>query len=248
MTAPRNLAADAGPAVVLADETCIGVLSQVIASAFADLAVSRWLIPDPAARHEIFPGYFRLYVEHALADGLVCTTPARDAVALWLPASQEPAPPPEGYDQRLAAVTGPWIGRFRTFDQELDRRHPTGTAHHHLALLAVRPDRQGHGLGTALLRAHHAALDRDQIPAYLEASDLRTRRLYRAHGYAACGGPLVLPGAVMHPMWRQPSTPGNTEKERTPADPGPSAHLAFALDRDAAPASAGQRPAPGRAR
>ncbi len=217
MTAPWNLAASGtDPAVVIADETCLDVLSQVIAGAIDDLAVSRWLIPDPAARHQIFPRYFQLYVEHALADGIVCTTPAQDAVALWLPAGQEPKPLPDGYDERLAAVTGPWIGRFRTFDQELDRRHPTGTAHHHLALLAVRPDRQGHGIGTALLRAHHAALDRDHIPAYLEASDLRTRRLYRAHGYAACGGPLVLPGAVMHPMWRQPATSATTEKEHHP--------------------------------
>ena len=205
MTAPRNLAAGGtDPAVVLADDTSLDVLSQVIASAFADLAVSRWLIPDPAARREIFPRYFQLSVEHALADGLVCTPPARDAVALWLPAGQEPAPPPEGYDKRLAAVTGPWIDRFRTFDHALEVRHPVGFAHHHLALLAVRPDRQGHGIGTALLRAHHAALDRDGIPAYLEASDLRTRRLYRAHGYADCSGPLAFPGAVMYPMVRPP--------------------------------------------
>jgi GNAT superfamily N-acetyltransferase len=216
MTTSRDLAAGGtDPAVVLADGTCLEVLSQVIADAFHSLAVSRWLIPDPAARRRIFPGYFQLYVEHALADGIVCTTSGQDAVALWLPASQEPAPPPDGYDQRLAAVTGPWTGRFRTFDQELGRRHPAGTAHHHLALLAVRPDRQGRGLGTALLRAHHAALDRDGMPAYLEASDLRTRRLYRAHGYAACGGPLFLPGAVMHPMWRQPATSANTDKEHT---------------------------------
>jgi GNAT superfamily N-acetyltransferase len=146
----------------------------------------------------------------------VCTTPGQDAVALWLPAGQEPAPLPDGYDERLA-VTGPWTGRFRTFDRGLDRRHPTGVANH-LAILAVRPDRQGHGLGTELLRAHHAALDRDGIPAYLEASDLRTRRLYRAHGYAACGGSLVLPGAELHPMWRQPATPGNTEKEHARDD------------------------------
>jgi GNAT superfamily N-acetyltransferase len=195
---------DAAPAVVIADGTSAGVLSQVIADAFADLAVSRWLIPDPADRHRIFPGYFRLYVEHALADGIVCTTPGQDAVALWLPASETPAPPPEGYDERLAALTGPWIGRFRVFDQTLEGRHPTGFAHHYLAILAVRPDRQGHGIGSVLLRAHHAALDRDGIPAYLEASDLRTRRFYRAHGYAAWGGPLVLPGAQMHPMVRQP--------------------------------------------
>ena len=36
---------DAGPAVVIADGTSAGILSQVIADAFFDLAVSRWLIP-----------------------------------------------------------------------------------------------------------------------------------------------------------------------------------------------------------
>src|ERR1035441_8199428 len=93
---------DTGQVVVLADDSSLDVLSQVIADAFFDLAVSRWLIPDPAARREIFPGYFRLYVEHALADGLVCTTPGQDSVALWLPAGEVPALPPGGYDEQLA--------------------------------------------------------------------------------------------------------------------------------------------------
>src|ERR1035437_6291207 len=218
---------DAGTSVVIADGTSVGVLSQVIAYAFADLAVSRWLIPDPAARRRIFPGYFRLSVEHALAAGVVCTTPGQDAVALWLPAGEQPAPPPEGYDERLAAITGPWIDRFRTFDQALEVRHPAGLAHHHLAMFAVRPDRQGHGTGSALFRAHHAALDRDGTPAYLEASDLRTRRLYRAHGYADCGAPLTFPGAVMYPMARQPR-PGQPSGQALPgglagsAGPGPA--------------------------
>jgi GNAT superfamily N-acetyltransferase len=215
------------PAVILADGSCAGVLSQVIADAFFDLAVSRWLVPYPPARRRIFPGYFRLYVEHALADGLVCTTPAQDAVALWLPAGEEPAPPPEGYDERLAAVTGPWIDRFGLFDRTLEGRHPTGYAHHHLAILAVHPDRQGHGTGSALLRAHHAALDRDSIPAYLEASDLRSRRLYLAHGYADSGGPLFLPEAAMYPMLRppqagQPPGPAISSGHTASARPGPA--------------------------
>jgi GNAT superfamily N-acetyltransferase len=218
---------DTGQAVVLADATCNGILSQVITDAFFDLAVSRWLIPDLAARRRIFPGYFRLYVEHALADGLVCTTPRQDAVALWLPAGEAPTAPPEGYDEQLAAVTGPWIDRFRLFDQTLESRHPTGYAHHHLAILAVRPDRQGHGTGSALLRAHHAALDRDIIPAYLEASDLRTRRLYLAHGYADSGGPLFLPEAVMYPMLRPPQAgrppgPATSGRHTASAGPGPA--------------------------
>jgi GNAT superfamily N-acetyltransferase len=208
---------NAGPAVVLADASCAGVLAQVIADAFFDLDVSRWLIPDPGARRRIFPGYFRLSLEHALAGGLVCTTPAQDAVALWLPNGEEPAAPPEGYGEQLAAVTGPWASRFRVFDKTLEDRHPAGSAHYHLAIVAVRPDRQGHGTGTALLTAHHAALDRDTIPAYLEASGLHTRRLYRAHGYADHGLPIRLPGGpVMYPMWRQP---GGQHPDRSPRPP-----------------------------
>jgi GNAT superfamily N-acetyltransferase len=218
---------EAGQAVVFADDSSAGVLSQVIADAFFDLAVSRWLVPYPAARRRTFPGYFRLYLEHALADGLVCTTPARDAVALWLPAGEEPEPQPGDYDERLAAVTGQWVDRFRLFDQTLADRHPAGYAHHHLAILAVRPDRQGHGTGSALLRAHHAGLDRDRIPAYLEASDLRTRRLYLAHGYTDCGAPLFLPEAVMYPMLRPPrpgQPPGSAAPGRLTgsAVPGPA--------------------------
>jgi len=211
MTSPRELAARTRPAVVLADETCTDILSKVIADAFFDPAVSRWLIPGPAERRRIFPGHFRIYVEHALSDGMVHTTASRDAVALWLPVGEEPAPPPAWYDQRLAAVTGPWVHRFRVFDETLDRHHLTGTAHHHLAILAVRPDRQGRGLGSALLAAHHAALDREGISAYLEASSIRSRRLYTAHGYDACGDPIVLPGGVMFPMVRQPRTAEDKE-------------------------------------
>ena len=150
---------------------------------------------------------------------------------MWLPAGEAPAPPPEDYDEQLVAVTGRWIDRFRLFDRTLEDR-PTGYAHHDLAILAVRPDRQGHGTGSALLRAHHAALDRDSIPAYLEASDLRTRRLYLAHGYADTGGPLFLPEAVMYLMLRPPR-PGQP--------PGPAISSGHT-------ASAGPGPGPGEAR
>ena len=102
----------------------------------------------------------------------------------------------------------PWTSRFRAFDAALDRHHPAGTAHWHLAILAVRPDRQGRGTGTALLRAGHAVLDQvPGTPAYLEASSARARDLYLAHGYALLpGAPFHLPGdgPPLWPMWRPP--------------------------------------------
>src|ERR1039458_4929711 len=79
----RPAAHGPGPAVVRADEADLDVLSQVIADAFHDLAPSRWLITDPEGRRQLFPGYFRLYLEHALASGTVHTTAGRTATALW---------------------------------------------------------------------------------------------------------------------------------------------------------------------
>ncbi len=205
----------AGPApggqdrgVIRAGAADLDVLSHVIAGAFCDLAPSRWLIPGQAARRQVFPGYFRLYVERALARGVVHTTPGRTAAALWVPAGDQEAGPPDGYDARLAAVTGPWVSRFRIFDAALDRHHPAGTSHWHLAILAVRPDRQGRGTGAALLAVGHAVLDRVRgTPAYLEASSVRARDLYLARGYALLpGAPFHLPGdgPPLWPMWRQP--------------------------------------------
>ena len=207
MTTGNPPAGSARHEVVRAGDADTCVLAGVIAEAFFPLAVCQWLIPDEAARRAAFPGYFQLYAEHALQDGLVETTPDRAAAALWLPGIG-PSEPPEDYTQRLAALTGPHLPNFLAFDQALDAHHPGGTFHHHLAVLAVHPDRQGQGTGTALLHAHHAALDDQRIPAYLEASDERTRRLYLNHGYVLRpNAPIRLPGGPeMWPMWREPHT------------------------------------------
>ncbi|HEU5418837.1 MAG TPA: GNAT family N-acetyltransferase [Streptosporangiaceae bacterium] len=199
MTGPER----GGP--VTAGPADAGALSGVVAAAFHDLEPSRWLIADPAVRREIFPGYFAIFVEHVLAAGVVHTTPDRAAAALWLPAGDGTAAPPDGYDTRLAAVTGPYLSRFQAFDEALDQRHPGGVPHHHLAMMAVRPDRQGQGTGTALLRAYLRGLDQAGMPSYLEAASLRTRAIYLKHGYADHGPPIRLggDGPSMYPMWRE---------------------------------------------
>jgi GNAT superfamily N-acetyltransferase len=194
------------PGVVTAGPADTDALSQVIAEAFLHLPPSRWLIADPTARRAIFPAYFAIHIEHALAAGIVHTTPGRTAAALWLPVTAAGPAPPAGYDDRLAAATGRWHRQFTAFDAILADHHPTGTAHHHLALLAVHPHHQGQGTGSLLL-AHHAALDRAGIAAYLEAATVRTRRLYTRYGYILrSDAPIRLPGGgpAMWPMWRQP--------------------------------------------
>ena len=61
-----------------------------------------------------------------------------------------------------------------------------------------------------MLAHHHAALDQEVVPAYLEAADLRNRDLYLRHGYVDHGPPIQLPdGPRMYPMWRQPAAGGS---------------------------------------
>jgi ribosomal protein S18 acetylase RimI-like enzyme len=199
-------------AVVRANPGDAGALAELIAEAFAELAPSRWLIADADARRRVFPGYFRLYVDSTMTAGVVHTTPARDAVALWLPVDPSPAALAE-YPALLTAATRPFTARFEAFDAAIEGRHPFGAAHWHLAILAVRPGCQGRGLGSALLRAQHDLLDRAGTPAYLESSSERARALYRRHGYADLGAPIMLPdcGPPLWPMWRAPATPDRTQ-------------------------------------
>ena len=208
MTTPADPARPASHRVEPAQPGDAGILSQVIADAFGPLAVSQWLIPEPHARRAILPGYFRIHVEYALADGLVLTTPARDAAALWIPVGPDgPGEPPAAYPGELAIMTGRHLGRFQALDEAFGRHHPAGVPHEHLAILAVHPDRQLLGIGTALLNARHAVLDRDRTPAYLEASDAAKRDIYRKHGYVLRpDAPIRLPdgGSEMWPMWREP--------------------------------------------
>lgn len=179
-------------------------LTQVVAAAFHGLAPSIWLISDPAERREVFVPYFRIFVEMALANGIVFTNPDRTAAALWLPVQPGHDELDSGYDDRLAAAVGPRnIERFRRFDELLAVNHPAHAAHHHLAMLAVAPHAQRRGIGTELLTGSHEFLDRENSPAYLEASDAGTRGLYLRHGYADVGDPIEFPdGPCMYPMWR----------------------------------------------
>lgn len=180
--------------VVRASGADLDQLSHVIADAFLDLPPSHWLIGDQTAWRQIFPSYFRLYLEHALAAGIIHTTADRAAAALWMPVGEQAPGLPADYPERLKALTGPWTRRFLAFDATLDRHHPTGMPHHHLAILAVRPDRQGHRIGTALPNTHHRTLDQGGTVAYLEASSQRSRRLYMRHGYLLRPeGPFCLP-------------------------------------------------------
>lgn len=198
--------------IVRADMTEASQIAELIAVAFHSLDVARWLVPDPDRRAEVLPADFRIFVEHALAHGEVHTITDRSAVAVWFP-REGPLPEPTAYQHRVAAACGEATERFLYLDELFDKHHPQDP-HHHLAFLAVRPIRQRRGLGSALLRHHHARLDDRGIAAYLEATSPDSRDLYARHGYHQMGEPFRLPDQTpMWPMWRP--CPAREQTEQT---------------------------------
>jgi GNAT superfamily N-acetyltransferase len=190
------------PAIVRADARDAAQVADRIAEAFFDLAAAAWLVPDTSQRRGILRDDFRILVDHAVDHGEIHLLEDRSAVAVWFHRDR-PVPEPDRYEQRLVAACGPYTERFATLDKLFDLHHPTAP-HHHLALLAVKPEVQGTGRGTALLRHHHDSLDAAELPAYLEASSTQSRDLYARHGYQARETFALPDGTLFWPMWRPP--------------------------------------------
>jgi GNAT superfamily N-acetyltransferase len=184
-------------------------ITDLVAAAMWDGPVARWLHPDPDVRRRQGSEYFGIFVEHAVRYGEVYATADADTgrlsgVALWFPLTSL-IPPPVDYDARMKEVAGSAFDRVRELDAALDAHHPL-EPHHYLAILAVRPDRQNRGIGSALLDRHHARLDAAGLPAYLEANHPRNRDLYLRHGYVSRAAIRLPDGPPVWPMWRSPQS------------------------------------------
>jgi GNAT superfamily N-acetyltransferase len=205
----RNSASNRETGVQVGDGRTVdpGQLAKLIGGAFLPLEPCKYLVPEPSHRLLVMTRFFELDVRECQEDGSVDVTADHRGVALWMPRSGEPSTEPDPVEE-LKRATGKYLDRFLAFNEELVSHYPAGRAFEHLMILAVDPDAQRHGLGSALLTARHARLDAEGIPAYLEAASLALTGFYQRHGYERLDKPIVLPdGRQMHPMWREPRTP-----------------------------------------
>ncbi|MEV4628264.1 GNAT family N-acetyltransferase [Micromonospora sp. NPDC049523] len=176
---------------------------HLLADAFHAGPFADWLVPDETTRRTVYRDYFAIWVHYTLRHGIVHVTDDLTGAALWHPRT-EPIPDPVAYDERLAVACGPWLDRFIVLEDAFADIHPAWP-HHYLAFLGVSPHRQNAGIGSRLMRHHHATLTVTGTPAYLEASNPRNRDFYLRHGYHS-PGQIQLPdhGPPFWPMYRDP--------------------------------------------
>jgi len=184
-------------------------VATALAAAFHSDPVFRWLTPDVDRRRRILPAFFDLAVDvFRRHDDIWCVGRDGDVAggAIWSPAGVEPMDEADGdrFAARCAELAGPDASRWEDVITLLDENHPHHTDHDYLWLLGVAPDRQGHGYGSAMLRAVLGRGDRDGVPAYLEATSPDNVRLYERHGFQVTAELAVAGGPSLWAMWREP--------------------------------------------
>jgi GNAT superfamily N-acetyltransferase len=178
-------------------------LATALAGAFYDDPVFRWFSPDDGRRGAMLPGFFDVFVEAYGAGGETYTDDDVDGAALWAAPGADPLGADPAYAARLEAIVGADAARLFEIVELFEARTPQ-EPHYHLQFLGVRPERQGAGLGGALMAPILERCDRHGTPAYLEATTDRNRALYERHGFRADGSIPLPGGPSVWRMWRDP--------------------------------------------
>lgn len=204
-----------GVAIRVAGEGDREAVVRLLDQAFQDDPVSGWVFPDPAHRRATHHRLMAAFTDIVLAEGRVDLAEDGSACALWLdvPAGDheggDPDPGDDDGPAQLRAAVDPDNERVELIGRLTADAHPSGRAHAYLWMIGVSPDRQGEGLGSALIESVLDRCDRENLAAYLEASNARSRALYERLGFVVTDAPLDLPdGPRMWPMWREPRAGG----------------------------------------
>lgn len=196
-----------------------GPLAGVLARAFYDDPVTAWFYPDAARRLRHGRRFFEIRLRQLAGDGLIFTTEDHSGAALWAP----PGHWREDFRQSLRMlpmlpVLLPHIVRSTRAVREIERRHPVA-AHYYLSVLGTDPDKQGGGIGSALLAPMLRRCDETNAAAYLESSKESNLSFYARHGFAVKERIELPEGPPLWLMWREPAHRRTDRRGRCSAGP-----------------------------
>ena len=192
----------------------IAEASRSLAAAFFDDPTSRFLLPREQSRGRWLRLIHQASLRHLLPEGHVHTIEGdgvSGVIGLVSP-GRYPLPTVRFLRHIIPIVLRLPTGGFspgravRALHAQgmIERLHLKET-HWYVALLGVRPERQGEGLGRALLDPALARADRDRLPTYLETSNERNLTFYGRFGFEVMQE-VSIPGGGP-PVWtmlRQP--------------------------------------------
>ena len=169
-----------------------------------------WFLRDDNRREAARLRFMKMLLkEIALPTGEVTRPAGGGAVSIWIP-SQALGPNSLLQELRvfptiLGATGLGRIGRLAAMRKVMDDLHPMERPHAYLWFLGVRPEAQGLGVGSRMLKAGLAKVDAQGLPAYLESSNAANVPLYRRYGFEVMREFRARPDAPpAWAMWREP--------------------------------------------
>ena len=160
-------------------------ITDMLVRAFDDDPVSNFMFAGPRRRRLGLHSFFRSELgHHYLPHGQVYVTNDLSGAALWGPPGRVRHPVLELLQ---LSPTAPFLLSPHTISAvkllfTVEGLHPT-EPHWYLFTLGTAPERQGQGVGSALLRAMLTLIDEAGEPAYLESSKQRNVPLYARFGF-----------------------------------------------------------------
>lgn len=200
-----RLAAAANPRRATRDDAA--QLAKLFAATFASDPVMHWIARPGSQRQNGLERFFEWVLSvRAIPFGEVWMVDDCSVCAAWLP-PDAPASPGGLLEQlRLFPMFVQLCGvsrllRGQTMADAMEKNHPR-ERHYYLSFIAVAPQFQGMGLGSAIMEATLRRADASGVPAYLENSNPKNTRLYERCGFAARKNiaPKAAPPLVA--MWR----------------------------------------------
>lgn len=175
--------------VRLATPPDIPELAGVLSRAFAHDPFYAWVAGEASERGQRMRDGWTGILRHGSASlSDTWTTDDLAGVAVWLPPGHRGPSVIDSLRQlpSLARLTG-WrrlrvVADTMALLEEHRQRHAS-SVHYYLSAIGVEPDRQGEGIGPALMRPVLERCDRDEIVAYLETAVARNALLYERLGF-----------------------------------------------------------------
>src|SRR5262245_2063251 len=199
--------------VVQLTEQHIEVAGETLARGFLNDPLTVYMIPDKHERARLLPSHFTPFVRYGHLFGEVFTTPALDAVAIWLPSAAAEITPDRaarsGLDQIEAAIGSAAWGRFDRVMAYAEQLHHSAEPgpHWYLPVIGVDPSRQQHGVGTALLRTMLSRADAEGLPCYLETYQPTNVRFYERNGFTIVAHGREPSSGLLYWAFKRPPAP-----------------------------------------
>ena len=183
-------------------------VARMLARAFADDPVLAWSLPRSARRQACGQDHFAAILDLYRPKGHVYADSQLRSAALWAP-PEAPQVSPAQLLRLLPRLAGLYRHRLPLVLAGLirvQRRQPV-EPFWYLAYLGTDPDHQGEGLASAVMAPVLTRCDRDQQPAYLEASKPELIPLYEHYGFEVTQEIRLPAGPPVWGMWRRPQQP-----------------------------------------